>query len=194
MNSSENFGSSWSARTIVALSSRIISDTVIAAPSQGDVAGRSGSPHQGNPPSHGGRDHGFLALLGNHGDLALAVHDVKTASAESPWRKIILFFRYFALVLPPSAWEWKDSRTKGCFLLTFTDKVPRLISAASESDRSSGINHFLLPNRHRMPRLPLPPGRNGDGSGDRAKRGASVGVSVGTRGDAGGVRVNACSP
>ena len=30
MNSSENFGSSWSARTIVALSNRIISDTVIA--------------------------------------------------------------------------------------------------------------------------------------------------------------------
>ena len=30
MNSSENFGSSWSARTIAALSNRIISDIVIA--------------------------------------------------------------------------------------------------------------------------------------------------------------------
>src|SRR4029078_12770311 len=62
----------------------------------------------------------------------------KTASAESPWRKIGSFFRYFALVLPPSAWDRKDSRTKGCCLLFFTDKVPRwtrLIRAASESDR-----------------------------------------------------------
>src|SRR4029079_12435837 len=58
----------------------------------------------------------------------------KTASAESPWRKIVSFFRYFALVLPPSAWDRKDSRTKGCFLLIFTGKVPRLIRAASESD------------------------------------------------------------
>jgi hypothetical protein len=30
MNSSENFGSSWSARTIVALAKRIILDAVIA--------------------------------------------------------------------------------------------------------------------------------------------------------------------
>ena len=33
---------------------------------------------------------------------------------------------------PPAAWERKDSRTKGCFLLVFTDKVPRLLRAASE--------------------------------------------------------------
>ena len=40
MNSSENFGSSWSARTIVALSNRIISDIVIAV----TVARRRGWP------------------------------------------------------------------------------------------------------------------------------------------------------
>src|SRR6476620_11624882 len=57
------------------------------------------------------------------------------ASAESPWRKIASFFRYFALVLPPSAWDRKDSRTKGCFLLVFTDKLPRLLRAACQPDR-----------------------------------------------------------
>jgi hypothetical protein len=71
-------------------------------------------------------DCGFLALLGNHGDLALSAHDVKDSICrKSPWRKIASLFRYFAMVLPPSAWDRKDSRTKGCFLLVFTDKVPR---------------------------------------------------------------------
>ena len=77
MNSSENFGWSWSARTIVALSSRIIS-------------GRCNRGHRRKATRLAGQaaltkeipllmesDHGFLALLGNHGDLALAVHDVK---------------------------------------------------------------------------------------------------------------------
>jgi hypothetical protein len=64
-----------------------------------------------------------------------SVNAFATASAESPWRKIVSFFRYFALVLPPSAWDRKDSRTKGCFLLVFTDKLPRLIRAACEPDR-----------------------------------------------------------
>jgi hypothetical protein len=35
-------------------------------------------------------DHGFLALLGNHGDLALAVHDVKVAALwleDGDWRE-----------------------------------------------------------------------------------------------------------
>src|SRR6476646_5971549 len=77
MNSSENFGSSWSARTIAALSSRIISDPVIAV----TVARRRGWPvKQPSPkkiPLLMESDHGFLALLGNHGDLALAVNDVK---------------------------------------------------------------------------------------------------------------------
>jgi hypothetical protein len=67
MNSWENFGWSWSARTMAALSSRIISDFVIAV----TVAMRRGWPVRQPSPKK------FLALLGNHGDLALAVHDVK---------------------------------------------------------------------------------------------------------------------
>src|SRR6185503_10409120 len=39
------------------------------------------------------------------------------------------------MVLPPSAWERKGSRTKGCFLLVFTDKLPRLLRAACQPDR-----------------------------------------------------------
>jgi hypothetical protein len=77
MNSSENFGSSWSARTIAALSNRIISDSVIAV----TVAMRRGWPfRQPSPkkiPLLMESDHGFLALLRNHGDLALAVNNVK---------------------------------------------------------------------------------------------------------------------
>ncbi len=77
MNSSENFGSSWSARTIVALSNRIIS----ALCNRGHrrkatrLAGQAALTKE--IPLLMESDHGFLALLGNHGDLALAVYDVK---------------------------------------------------------------------------------------------------------------------
>ena len=40
--------------------------------SQGDADDRSGTPHQ-EIPLRLESDHGFLTLLGNHGDLALAV-------------------------------------------------------------------------------------------------------------------------
>ena len=76
MNSSENFGSSWSARTIAALSNRIIWDIVIAVTAPGGAADRSSSPHQRIPPFHGERPR-LPYPLGNHGDLAVAVHHVK---------------------------------------------------------------------------------------------------------------------
>ena len=77
MNSSENFGSSWSARTIVALSNRIISHTVIAVTvaMRRRLAGQAALTKE--IPLLMDSDNGFLALLGNHGDLALAAHDVK---------------------------------------------------------------------------------------------------------------------
>ena len=42
-------------------------------------------------------DHGFLALLGNHGDLALAVHDVKDSIRRISLAKdsfIVSIFRF----------------------------------------------------------------------------------------------------
>ena len=90
--------------------------------------------------------HGFLALLGNHGDLALAVHDVKDSICRISLAggRLFSLFRYFALVLPRLRAIGKDFRTKGCFLLVFTDEVPRLIRAASGLIEL--ISDFLLPN------------------------------------------------
>ena len=65
-------------------------------------------------------DHGFLAVLGNHGELARAVHDVKDGICQSPWRKTISFFRYFALVLPLSAWGRKVQKNEGLLPLGFS--------------------------------------------------------------------------
>src|SRR5690242_1317303 len=79
-------------------------------------------------------DHGFLALLGNHGDLARAVHDVKDSICPISLAEDCFILSIFRFSPSPSAWDRKDSRTKGCFLLIFTGKVPRLIRAASESD------------------------------------------------------------
>ena len=77
MNSSENFGSSWSARTIVALSNRIgcgLCDRGHRRKAT-RLAGQAALTKE--IPLLMESDHGFLALLGNHGDLALAVNDAE---------------------------------------------------------------------------------------------------------------------
>ena len=69
MNISENAGSSWRTRIMAAFSSRMISHSVIAAA----VAMRRGCPvrHPSPQNSSGPQDcdDGFLALLGNNGEL-----------------------------------------------------------------------------------------------------------------------------
>ena len=88
MNSSENFGSSWSARTIVALSNRIISDICNRGHRRKAtrLAGQAALTKE--IPLLMESDHGFLALLGNHGDLALAVHDVKDSICRISLAKV----------------------------------------------------------------------------------------------------------
>ena len=72
------------------------------------LAGQAASPKKS--PFHGESYDGFLALLGNHGDLAPAVNYVKTASAESPWRKIVhLSIFRLAASSPPT----RDRRDEG---------------------------------------------------------------------------------
>ena len=78
MNNSEKVGSSWSARNHrCLLKPHDLADTVIAV----TVERRRGWPVRHPSPKEIVRsmecDHGFLALLGNDGDLDLAVLDVK---------------------------------------------------------------------------------------------------------------------
>ena len=102
MNSSENFGSSWSARSIAALSNRINLDLVIAVTVPRRCGWPARQPSPKNSPFSWRATTASLPVLGNHGDLALAVYDVKDSIRRISLAEDISFFRYFAFVLPPS--------------------------------------------------------------------------------------------
>src|SRR4029079_8734896 len=57
-------------------------------------------------------DHGFLALLRNHGDLAFTLPDVKNRVRRITLSEHDSSLRYFDIDLPPSTLERKVSRSK----------------------------------------------------------------------------------
>ena len=97
MNSSENLGSSWSARTIVAFSNRIISELCNCGYCRKATRLARQAALTKEIPLPKESDHGFLALLGNHGDLALAVNDVKDSICRISLAKdcfVLSIFRF----------------------------------------------------------------------------------------------------
>ena len=90
MNISENFGSSWSTRTMAALSSRMMTHSVIAT----TVAKRSGCPFRQPSPKKSpfpwSATTAFLPLLGDDADLDLAFLDVKDGIRRVSLREDLL--------------------------------------------------------------------------------------------------------
>ena len=75
-------------------------------------------------------DHGFLTLLGNHGDLALAIHDVKDSVCQISLTEDYFIRPIFRFSPSPACVGEKRLKNEGLLPWFFT--VPRLIRAASE--------------------------------------------------------------
>jgi hypothetical protein len=79
-------------------------------------------------------DHGFLALLGNHGDLALAVQDVKDSICLISLAEDYFIVSMFRFSPSPACAGEERLNNEGPLPLGLYGLVARLIRAASESD------------------------------------------------------------